>query len=320
MKRSMVGAMLILVSVFCSALSVMTVMDIQAVWGDTAACSIDPATPADLSLLSQTYPDLAWTAYAQTAPQKIEHAQMSIRVDVAPVLTYMGDPNRIAFFPLMSGRLPMDSEQNLCAMNESTAYRLFGSANPIDASIRMNGAQMRVVGVLDLERALVLIPADAKQKLDRLVCDDRDALMLLVSALGIEPDPFEMSGAEVAKLLWLLCTAPWLCASAIVLFRYRKRRGASRIMSIILLLMLGLSAIMLALYCMPVRLLPSRWSDLSFYGKRIAEYAARPFRTPDIRDELRQSSLLRTALLCTSTYIAQSLGMAVCQQSNRNIH
>ena len=311
MKRSVIGVVFVLIGAFCSALSVFTAMDMHAMWGNTAACSIDSLSLVDLDRLSLPYTDLKWTAYAQTAPQKVEHAQMSLRVDVVPVLIYVGDVHRIAFFPLVSGRLPMDGEQGVCVMDEGTAYRLFGSSDPINASVRTDGKLLRVVGVTGIGSTLLLMPANATQKLDRLVCDDRDALALLTAVIGVEADPFELSCDEMVRLLWLLCAVPWLIAAVVMLCRQHRGDDVGRILITVLLLMLCLGTVMLAIFCLPVRLLPSRWSDLSFYGKLIAEYSARMFRASDIRDELLKWGMLRTRLLCASACIAEGIGMII---------
>ena len=315
MRRSLIGIAFMLIGVFCSAVSVMKAMEMQSVWRDTATCSIDARTPADLGMLAFSYPDIKWTAYTQSAAQEVKHAEISNRMDAVPILTYTGDPTRIAFLPLVSGRLPLNGERGVCAIDERTAYRLFGSDDPAEASIRIDSKLLRVTGVVSAKSSFVLTPVNEESKLDRLATDNRGILDTLTSALGIEPDPYELSGDEIVKLLRFVCAVPWLITIMILLLRQRKRGGAGRIVGTILLLMLILSVVLMLVSCLPARLLPTRWSDLAFYGKQVAAFHARSFRAPDIRDKLIYTDVQHTVMLNIIASITLGIGMSLARRS-----
>ncbi|MEF9896468.1 MAG: hypothetical protein RR843_11910, partial [Clostridia bacterium] len=67
---------------------------------------------------------------------------------------------------------------------------------------------------------------------------------------------------------------------------------------------LDLGAVLALLWCVPVRLLPARWSDFSFYGEQVAALRARPFRAPDVRDELIKWDMLRAGGWCAAACMA----------------
>jgi hypothetical protein len=304
MKRKIIAALLAVMLVSFSALNVFTIADMGRVWGNGAVCSIASMTGRDLSLLTALYPDLGWTAYAQSESQTVVNDELPVRTAEAAVLSFLGAPDRIVFFPLASGRLPLDGELGACALDANTAFELFKSTNADGNLIRLDGKAARVVGVMDVDRPIVLIPAGQDTQFSRLAADDRDAMRTLSLALRAEVDPFELSSAELTNLMELLCAVPWLLAAALFLLSLRKRGGWWRVAGAVSLWTLFLGAVLALLWCVPVRLMPTRWSDLAFYGEQAAAFRARPFRVPDIRDELLQSDMLRAGLWCAMACIA----------------
>ena len=57
------------------------------------------------------------------------------------------------------------------------------------------------------------------------------------------------------------------------------------------------------LYCIPIRLLPVRWSDLLFYGEQIRAFRERPRSVPTIRDVLLGRDAAQTCLWCALSLI-----------------
>lgn len=305
MKRKVIAVLLAFMLVSFSALAVFTAADMGRVWRTATACSIDLLTIQDLSLLTVLYPDLEWTAYTQSTPLTIANDELPTRTVEAAVLSFLGTPEQIAFFPLVSGRLPLKGELGSCALDVNTSFELFKSTNAGGNLIRLDGKRVRVVGVVDVDRSLVLTPAEQDTKLNRLVADNREAMLSLSSALvGADPDSFELNGAELTKLMWFLCAVPWLVVTALFLGSLRKRGGWWRVASTISLWALFMCAVLVLLWCVPVRLLPARWSDMEFYGEQVAAYRTRAYRAPDIRDELLKSDMQRAVLWCAMACIA----------------
>ena len=257
MKRTVIR--LFCLAAFAAALTgaVCLALNMQKMWANCAACSIAPSTGDELALLDALYPDAEWTAYTQDAASlSVTNEALPARSAQVQEFSFLGDPSRIAFFPLVSGRLPREGESGVCALDADTAWALFRSTDANSNHVRANGDSLLVVGILDVERPLLMVPAAQDARFDRLAASSREALEALASALGEETDPFELSGSEIARIALPI------------------------------------------LWCVPVRLLPARWSDLGFYAELLDSFRARDLRLPDARDLLLQSGLVRAGILC----------------------
>ena len=148
-------------------------------------------------------------AYTQDAASlSVTNEALPARSAQVQELSFLGDPNRIAFFPLVSGRLPREGEIGVCALDADTAWVLFRSTDANGDRVRVNGDPLLVVGILDVERPLLMVPAAQDARFDRLAASSREELEALASALGEETDPFELSGLEIARVALLLCVFP----------------------------------------------------------------------------------------------------------------
>ncbi|MEA4899066.1 hypothetical protein ACH6CV_00175 [Bacillota bacterium Meth-B3] len=297
--------------ILCAALAAMEGLDMGRMWKGSAACSIGPLTAPELSAVEALRPELGWTAYAQSASQAIGNDRLTSRQADAAVLRFAGAPERIAFLPLVSGRLPKDGERGACALDVATAFALFGSVNPEGEWVSLGGEAVQVVGVVEVERPLLLTPAGKKDSLDRLVADDREALEALASALGAQIDPFELSGTEATNLIWLLCGAPWILLAAAAFGALRRRGEPWKTILGALAWMLALGALLVLMRSVPVRLLPARWSDFAFYGEQVAAWNARPYRAADVRDWGIRADAWRVGLWCLGACAAVVVGRRV---------
>lgn len=304
MKRKLVAALLAAMLVGFSALNAFTVAEMGRTWSESAVCSIGSKTVPELSLLAALYPELKWTAYAQSPSQTVFNDDLPSRTAEAAVLSFLGAAERIAFFPLACGRLPLEAELGACALDADTAFRLFKSANVAGKRIRLGERTLIVTGVINIGRPIVLVPAEADAALSHLAADDRAKMLTLSMALEGQIDAFSLSGAELKKLMGFLCAVPWLLAAAHFLALLKKRGARWRSAGAVLRWSLALGAALAFLTCLPVRLLPARWSDLAFYGQQLAAYQARPFQIPDIRDQLLKSDTLRAGGWCAMACIA----------------
>lgn len=308
MRRRVMGALCALAFLYCVTCGLFAARYMHKAWEKSTSCTIDPRAAKELSVLGELYPDAGWTAYAESAPETLTNDALPSRTADAAVLRFLGAPERIAFFPFVSGRLPLSSESGVCALDMDTAFKLFGSTDPDGELVRLAGGTARVVGVVDVDRPLALLPAMGQDTVDRLAADDRDILQMLALALGAELDPFEMSGVEATKLAWWLCAVPWVLLIAIGLGALRGLGGAWRPVSSALLIVLLLGALLALLWYAPVRLLPARWSDFAFYSEQIDLWKARAFRAPDVRDRGITSDALRVCLFCMCACVALFVG------------
>ena len=305
MKRAVIR--LLCLAAFAAALTgaVCLALNMQEMWANCAACSIAPSTGDELALLDALYPDAGWTAYTQDAASlSVTNEALPTRSAQVQGLSFLGDPNRIAFFPLVSGRLPRQGESGVCALDADTAWVLFRSTDANGDRVRVNGDPLLVVGVLDVGCPLLMLPAAQDARFDRLAASSREELEALASALGEETDPFELSGLEIARVALLLCVFPIVFRIASALGALRRRGGWRREAANLLLWALFAGTVLAILWCVPVRLLPARWSDLGFYAELLDSFRARGLRLPDARDLLLQNGLARVGILCLAACAA----------------
>ena len=305
MKRAVMR--LFCLAAFAAALTgaVCCALNMRKMWANCAACSIAPSTGGELALLDALYPEIEWTAYIQDAASlSVINESLPTRSAQVQELSFLGDPGRIAFFPLVSGRLPREGESGVCALDAESAWALFRSTDATGNRVRANGDSLLVVGVLDVERPLLMVPAAQDARFERLAASSREELEALVSALGEETDPFELSGLEIARVALLLCVFPVVLRIASALGALRRRGGWRGEAANLLLWTLFAGVILAVLWCLPLRLLPARWSDLRFYAELLDSFSARGLRLPDVRDLLLQSSLVRTGILCLAACAA----------------
>ena len=307
MKRRLIAALFAMVFVSCSVLTISANAALLKRWDTKVSCYIGSEASANLPLLPVLYPELEWTAYAQSEPCRIANNEFPNRKADLSVVSYLGKPDRIMFFPILTGRLPLQNEYDACVLDVNTSFAMFNSIEPDGSSIRLDGRAIRVVGVVDVNFPLLLTPTEDKARLEYLATDDRDSMILLASALGAELDPYELSGIEVVKLLWIPCVLPWALAAALLLLRLHKHSGRLRDVSNAVLWLLIIGLILLAMQCVPVRFLPSRWSDLSFYGEQIRTLSVRPYRTPSIYSAQLKQEGLWVLLWCAAACITLKL-------------
>ena len=273
-------------------------VNMHTTWANCAACSITPSTGGQLALLDALYPEIEWTAYGQDdASLPVANDALPARSAQIQALCFFGDPGRIAPFPLVSGRLPRQGESGACALDVNTAWALFRTTDATGNRVRVGGNSLLVAGVLDVERPLLMVSAAQDAGFDRLAAGSREELAVLAAAIGEETDPFELSSLEISRAALLLCIFPVIFRVASGLGVLRRREGWRREAANLLLGALFAGAVLAILWCVPVRLLPTRWSDLSFYADLLSEFRARDLRLPDARDLLLQSGFARVGVL-----------------------
>lgn len=305
MKREIMKALWIAAFAACLAAAVFNAAGMKRAWKTGAVCSIEDSTGEELALLDALYPELEWTAYAQSAaPTAVSNDLLPARAAQVQELKVLGDPGRIAFFPLASGRLPREGESGVCALDANTAFELFRSTGAEGNRVRVNGSSLRVIGVVDVDQGLLMTAAAQDAPLNRLAANSREDLTVLASALGASLDPFEFSGGEAARAAALLCAVPGFLAAALALFALRKGGKGRRYAGNILIWALLAGAVLTALWCVPIRLLPARWSDLDFYAQQLEAFQARAVRLPEVRDGLIRDGFVRVGVFSCLSCVA----------------
>lgn len=303
MIRKVTANLLLMLFILCSAISIMMAANIQKCWEDSVSTILAPHTKEELSALDVSYPEARWAAFQQAESQLITSGIEGSRKSKVSMLLFHGIPDTIARFPMVTGHMPADGEGRVCAIDKGTAFSLFFSVNVVGNQVNYDGNDLEIVGILNIDDPLLIAPGTAETVYDHIAADHRETLTTLVSALGGDADPFVLSGMETAGLLWILCGLPWVMIILHRIRKIKKRSGVWKVVSNVALSTVLLGMVIALLYCIPIRLLPVRWSDLSFYGEQIRAFRERPRSIPTIHDVLLGRDVLHTCIWCALTLI-----------------
>ena len=303
MIRKVTASLLLMLFILCSAISIMRATNIQKCWQESVSTILTPHTEEELSALEVSYPEAGWAAFQQAESHLITGGIEGSRNSKASVLLFHGMPDSIAHFPMTAGRMPVYGESNVCALNKNTAFKLFSSVDVVGSNVNYDGNDWMIVGILDIDEPVLIAPGTAETVYDHFAVDHRESLTTLVTAIGDEADPFSLSGTETARLLWILCGLPWALIVLSGIRRLKGRSGGWKVVSNVAFCTALLGIVIGLMYCVPIRLLPSRWSDLSFYGEQIRAFRNRPRSVPTIRDVLLGRDTAQTSLWCVLALI-----------------
>ena len=303
MIRKVAASLLLMLFILCSAISIMRVARIQKCWQESVSTILAPHTEEELSALEVSYPEAGWAAFQQAESQLITGGIEGSRNSKASMLLFHGMPDSIAHFPMTAGRMPVYGESNVCALDKNTAFKLFSSMDVVGSNVNYDGNDWMIVGILDIDEPVLIAPGTAETVYDHIAVDRWESLTTLVTALGDDADPFNLSGSETARLLWILCGLPWALIVLSGIRRMRRRSGGRKVVSNVAFCTALLGMVIALMVCIPVRLLPSRWSDLSFYGEQIRAFRNRSRSVPTIRDVLLGRDAALTCLWCALTLI-----------------
>ena len=303
MIRKVAASLLLMLFILCSAISIMRAANVQKCWQDSVSTILAPHTEEELSALEASYPETGWTAFRQAESQLITGGIEGSRNSKVSMLLFHGMPDSIAHFPMAAGRLPAYGENNVCALDKNTAFKLFSSVDVVGSNVNYDGNDWMIVGILDVDDPVLIAPGTAETVYDHFAVDHRESLTTLVTALGDEADPFSLSGTETTRLLWILCALPWAMIVLSGIRRMRRLSGSWKVVSNVAFCTALLGIVIGLMYCVPIRLLPSRWSDLSFYGEQIRAFRNRSRSVPTIRDVLLGRDTAQTSLWCVLALI-----------------
>ena len=319
MKGRILRTICFLLFAVCVAASLLTLQDMRRTW-DSWTGPIEKRSAADIRLAAGTLPGLDWAAYAQEAAQALGTAAYPGRNAKAAILRFAGYPDVIGFFPLSSGHLPKADELDACAVDSATAFALWNSLDVTGQRLICDKKTYNVVGVLDVDQRLTLLPARSDEEMDRLAVrspDGYEALTALEGALGLTPDAWFFGDTEMTNGLLFACAVPLWALLGIGLVWLKRRGGAFRLAGDGLVVCAALAMLLWAVACVPVRLLPGRWSDFSFYMEQFRAWQGRELRMPGARDLMRTAGAAR--VLALSAFACLTLiGERMCMRCERS--
>lgn len=256
----------------------------------------------------------------------------------AECIAYSGNAFLVWTAEYLSGSAPGITDDKGCVVSTALAWKLWGSSDVVGKIVEVDGAERIVRGVFEDERGLALLPykdEDTSQNWSAVELEggskyatrDDARSFAVASKLG-NPDSIVMSGGIVfiAKALAMLPLV-FLIIYVIIAIIYFLRKRNSIMFKMVLFASFVVFAIFLPvmLDALPPWLIPTRWSDFSFWSSLMLQ--ARESVTeflelvPEARDVevkillLRQTGIAFAAACCALAACAR-WHMLFCKQDS----
>ena len=224
--------------------------------------------------------------WAQALDQKLSNAQSGATA-TADIIYLDGDSDMAIDPEMLSGQLPMKGNPDSCAIDSRTANLLFGATDIVGEWLRLAERAVQVCGVFrDVGvRGLMICPSgfaatDAKpsgiafQMTEQYGKADEDRANALMAQYGFSGKAIDRDG-EANLMHWLLTLAQaggLLLLIWAVLYCARKLYPDHWIVALIYRTAIVLLCCGLLFYAPPPpSLLPTRWSDFSFWSGLIGQ-------------------------------------------------
>lgn len=224
----------------------------------------------------------AFSACAQFDDQKLSAAD---RQASASVLTFYGEIGRICTLSCIQGELPSASDLSGCALDADTAYQLWGSSEVVGETLRWEEREYTVRAVFSAPAGMVLIPAKSvpERTLFVLSLDARsgvDAASMaeeFCTRYGLASPDAVLTRSWTAPVGRFFVLLPLLTLGGVILWQILREIWAVREMPVLFgLAVLGMLAILWGAVrisgvqlVLPQNLIPTRWSDFSFWSRTL---------------------------------------------------
>lgn len=233
------------------------------------------------------------------------------------VFFYDGDPAKLFPVQFLSGSYPGELEENRCAVSAALSWFLWGSLDTVGQTLTSGGKNYTISGIFAQENFQVIRKGSQHTKWTAVDLPakknfTREDLEQLLSAAGFPQPDNLVDGSGIYSLTVLVSYAPLVFAAllALGLFFLTDRQGKKKRLKnwllLGLLLLLG-CAVPFLLQLVPVWLIPTKWSDFSFWsalGEKMQTYFSQWLRlVPAYRDVLAKQLLYAQALYTTCTLI-----------------
>ncbi|MEG2500765.1 MAG: hypothetical protein RSA78_06840 [Oscillospiraceae bacterium] len=194
-------------------------------------------------------------------------------------IQYLGSANAALAAKYISGTAPGSGDEYGCALSAKTANALFGSCDIQGIEVTLLQKKYCVRGVFESRDNVCIISADetvgftAMDLLGTSSADRRREAMAFAMSCGM-PMPYQaVFGESLAAIAGIICLFPLFAIGVRTLWRlWRQSRSLSSAKRQLLLFVFALIvSLMLPLFlrAVPSWLLPSKWSDFSFWSNLI---------------------------------------------------
>ncbi len=198
-----------------------------------------------------------------------------------------GQPEAIFGSSLAEGRYFTEGEEGVCLLDQVTAHVLFGSDHVSGLSIRMNGDDLRIVGILKEDTAVCMVPAKKDTVFDGIAVRKRErgqsskqAVSFMESVLGSANGQM-IDGQHYYVTAWLLYAG--ITGVVLILAGNRIKSRTGKTDNVLCRTKVGFWLCMAGAAGMLVLgvkasnpgsdYLPTFWSDFEFFGELFREKA-----------------------------------------------
>ena len=266
------------------------------------------------------------SAWNVTDQEPLECEALGTKSKVRLVKIY-GEMEKAYPIVLVSGGVPAMGDEEGCLLDEATAYELFRTKKATGGIITVQQQNYRVRGVLRSKEPVCLLMTSQKEEaysnLELEFTDQEDGSKLaadLFRQYGLNDNYIVIDGVLFGRFLKLINLLPaWLLGICLIydLITGLWRRRGNLLQAIVLILgiiLLGAALVWFMefkLY-LPQSLLPTKWSDFSFWSKNQESFLewmnSITYLTPNEKDLMFQQYTLR-CLIYTGTAVIGMLAL-----------
>jgi hypothetical protein len=225
-------------------------------------------------------------AWNQKENQFLECDVLGTKAEIRLIEVY-GAMENVYPIQLLSGYIPAADDTQGCLIDEDTAYRLFHTVDSLGSSLIFDGRRYYVRGILRSFEEVCLIIRDSAQKsysnleLAFEASDNSGQLAAdLLRQYGISGRYTLIDGYLISRSLTLIYLLPaWLLGFCLLYdltaVLWRRRRiplQAVGLVLVVICLWPLLSWMMEFKLFLPQQLIPTQWSDFSFWSRKYAAF------------------------------------------------
>lgn len=218
--------------------------------------------------------------------QKVENKELATVIKTR-MIELSGDMNQVYPLELVQGTIPIDEDGTGCLVDEDTAYELFKNVNAVGNFIIYQHKKYCIRGILKTSEPIVILQTNNPNQLFanlEMVYDDKENGEFLAHDFLVQNDLMNsytiLDTSFYGNIIDLFSHIPaWFLGFYIIFdilkFIWKRRNLPVQVMLLLPLSILSwfiISWIMEFQFYIPERLIPTRWSDFTFWTEKYAAF------------------------------------------------
>lgn len=195
-----------------------------------------------------------------------------------------------------------------CAVSDALAFKLFNSTDIVGLTVKKDNKAYIINGVFNDSSEIIICPALKTDSFDNVEIEaDFQQAGIFAASRGLPSPDFIIDGQVVDAVFCLILFLPLIFAALILIFRLFKTAKNKELFAFVLLICLACT-LPLALNALPDFLVPSKFSDFSFYenlyknaGSALNQWFSLP---PTVKDAGAKYSMLGCVLSSLTAVIS----------------